>query len=225
MAHAWRLLARVVAIGGLSLWAGRARLCPRSRPCRPTARNKYRLERRMVERQTVDVRFAPDELEVLALLNRADPLEILQRTCAQKEDFEVDYRQIKIVDIGPRASRWRRLKRTVLVATAFTLPVAVWGVAGQQPNSALAAATSPAAISRVVGAGEDTYAPVVDAVAPAVVTIHAEQRVEATQFRSPFEDDPLFREFFGDRLPRGEEGPQERGSKGSDRASGRTATS
>lgn len=116
----------------------------------------------------------------------------------------MDYPHIKLVDVGPRASRWRRLQRTVLVATACSLPIAAWGIGGQQPNSALAAATSPSAISRVVGSGEDTYAPVVDAVSPAVVTIHAEQRVQTTQFPSPFQNDPLFREFFGDRLPRGE---------------------
>ena len=126
----------------------------------------------------------------------------------------MDYPQVKIVDVGPHASRWRRLKRTVLVATVFTLPVAAWGVAAQQPNSALAGIAPAATATRIVGPGQDTYAPVVDAVAPAVVTIHAEQRVQATQFRSPFEDDPLFREFFGDRFPRGEEGPQERRQQG-----------
>ena len=121
----------------------------------------------------------------------------------------MDYRPIEIIDINRGASRWRRVKRTVLVATAFTLPVAAWGVVGQQPGNALAAAAP--AISRA--AGQDSYAPVVDAVAPAVVTIHAEQRVQATQFRSPLENDPLFREFFGDRHPRGE-GPQERTQQG-----------
>jgi Do/DeqQ family serine protease len=118
-----------------------------------------------------------------------------------------------IVNIGPQASRWRRFKRSVLVAAAFTLPVAVWGAAGDQPRSAFAEAPA-AAEARTVGAGQDSYAPVVDAVAPAVVTIHAEQRVQAVQhspFRgSPFGDDPLFREFFGDRFPQGEEMPERR---------------
>ena len=121
----------------------------------------------------------------------------------------MDYRPIEITDINPGVPRWRRVTRAALVATAFTLPVAAWGVVGQQPGSALAA-TAPA-ISRE--AGQDTYAPVVDAVAPAVVTIHAEQQVQATQFSSPFGNDPLFREFFGDRIPRGE-GPQERKQQG-----------
>ena len=121
----------------------------------------------------------------------------------------MDYRPTETIDISPRASRWRRVKRTALVATAFTLPVAAWGVAEQQLDSALAA-PAPTVVRE---AGQDTYAPVVEAVAPAVVTIHAEQRVQATQFRSPFENDPLFREFFGDRIPRGE-APQERTQQG-----------
>ena len=125
----------------------------------------------------------------------------------------MDYPQIKLVDVGPRASRWRRLQRTVLVATACSLPIAAWGIGEQQTNRALAAAASPSAISRVVGSGEDTYAPVVDAVSPAVVTIHAEQRVQTTQFTAPFQHDPRFREFFGDRLPRGEV-PEERRQQG-----------
>jgi Do/DeqQ family serine protease len=120
----------------------------------------------------------------------------------------VDYRPTKVIDINPGVSRWRRVKRTVLVATAFTLPVAAWSVGGQQPDTAFAA--TPPAIARA--AGQDSYAPVVDAVAPAVVTIHAEQRVQATQFGSPFED-PRFREFFGDRIPRGE-APQGRRQQG-----------
>jgi Do/DeqQ family serine protease len=50
---------------------------------------------------------------------------------------------------------------------------------------------------------------VVEAVAPSVVTIRAEQRTRAPQRRAPFMNDPLFREFFGDRfaLP-DDEGPE-----------------
>jgi Do/DeqQ family serine protease len=124
----------------------------------------------------------------------------------------VDYRRINIIDTTPRAARLRRFKRTVLVAAAFTLPVAAWGTATQQPDAAQA--TTRAAIS--TAAGDDSYASVVEAVGPAVVTIHAEQRVTDTQFRSPFADDPLFREFFGDRLPRGEApGPRRQEGLGS----------
>jgi S1-C subfamily serine protease len=43
-----------------------------------------------------------------------------------------------------------------------------------------------------------SYADVVDSVAPAVVTIRS-QRVTRAPRQFPFFDDPLFREFFGDR--------------------------
>ncbi len=45
-----------------------------------------------------------------------------------------------------------------------------------------------------------SYADVVSRVAPAVVTIHSQMRVRAPQ-QFPYMDDPLFRQFFGDRVP------------------------
>ena len=121
----------------------------------------------------------------------------------------MDYRTSKNLDSTPRGARWPRVKGAALLAAAFVLPVAGWGVIGQQPASAVAA-TAPAIVR---AAGEDSYAGVVEAVAPAVVTIHAEQRVRTTQTRSPFENDPMFREFFGDRMPRGQ-APEERKQQG-----------
>jgi Do/DeqQ family serine protease len=45
-----------------------------------------------------------------------------------------------------------------------------------------------------------SYADIVSRVSPAVITIHSEMRVrQAQQF--PFMDDPMFRQFFGDRVP------------------------
>src|SRR5882724_11335880 len=43
-----------------------------------------------------------------------------------------------------------------------------------------------------------SYADVVSRVSPAVITIHSELRVRAPQ-QFPFMDDPIFRQFFGDR--------------------------
>jgi Do/DeqQ family serine protease len=132
----------------------------------------------------------------------------------------VNYPRIDNIDTGRPESRWRRLRRTLVVATAFTLPVAVWSAAGPQPQDALAAAVAPVSVAapesaaaRVVGGGEDSYAPVVDAVAPAVVTIRAEQRVRAVR-QFPFADDPFFRDFFGNRVPNNEEGLPERRAEG-----------
>ena len=130
----------------------------------------------------------------------------------------MDYPRDNNTKTGQAGSRWRRLGPTLLAATAFTLPLAVWNAAGPQAHDAFAAVSAPAgAEARVVGAGEDSYAPVVDVVAPAVVTIRAEQRMQrGTQQRFPFADDPLFREFFGNRIPVPEdEGPGLRQGLGS----------
>jgi serine protease Do len=45
-----------------------------------------------------------------------------------------------------------------------------------------------------------SYADVVSRVSPAVITIHSEMRVRAPQ-QYPFMADPMFRQFFGDRVP------------------------
>jgi Do/DeqQ family serine protease len=129
----------------------------------------------------------------------------------------VTYPRIDIIGIGRRLSR-RRLERTLLIATAFTLPVAAWGVGSTQLHDAFASNT-PAAVGAAAPVGTAaplSYAPVVDAVMPAVVTIRAEQRVAASAQALPFAGDPLFREFFGNRLPRGgEQGAQPRQGLGS----------
>jgi Do/DeqQ family serine protease len=124
----------------------------------------------------------------------------------------VSYPRQDIIDSErPRAQR-RRLKQIAVVAIAFTLPVAAWGAASMTLEDAVAAAVTPVAGAAAPAAGVAySYAPVVDAVAPAVVTIHAEQRGRAAAAGLPFADDPRFRDFFGDRLPRGRgEAPQPR---------------
>ena len=61
---------------------------------------------------------------------------------------------------------------------------------------------------RTIGASADSYAGLVDQVAPAVVTVTSERRVRMTSSQLP--DDPLLRQFFGDQF-RGRRGqPQER---------------
>src|SRR5258705_6170480 len=54
-----------------------------------------------------------------------------------------------------------------------------------------------------------SYADVVSRVSPAVITIHSQMRVRAPQ-QYPFMDDPMFRQFFGDRLP--QQQPEQRRS-------------
>src|SRR6266576_5501359 len=62
------------------------------------------------------------------------------------------------------------------------------------PNSGAPAA--PAANSTMVV----SYADVVSRTSPAVITIHSQMRARAPQ-QYPSMDDPLFRQFFGDRTP------------------------
>ncbi|MGM0584082.1 MAG: trypsin-like peptidase domain-containing protein [Pseudomonadota bacterium] len=69
---------------------------------------------------------------------------------------------------------------------------------------ALLAPLPAAAESRVpqsLGEIDLTFAPVVQAAAPAVVNIYARREVETR--RNPFADDPFFRRFFDELLPRG----------------------
>lgn len=63
-----------------------------------------------------------------------------------------------------------------------------------EPSSA-----PPVATSGVAGV-QTSYADLVTRVAPAVVTIRSTERVRTAQ-QYPFMDDPMFRQFFGDRMP------------------------
>jgi len=65
-------------------------------------------------------------------------------------------------------------------------------------------AASSAAASLPV---QNSYATIVSRVAPAVVTVRSERRVKADE--SPFADNPMLRELFGDRAPRGQQPQQQ----------------
>ncbi|HZT61093.1 MAG TPA: DegQ family serine endoprotease [Pyrinomonadaceae bacterium] len=54
---------------------------------------------------------------------------------------------------------------------------------------------------------QNSYAAIVSRVAPAVVTVRSERRVKADE--SPFADNPMLRELFGDRMPRGQQQQQQ----------------
>ena len=54
---------------------------------------------------------------------------------------------------------------------------------------------------------QNSYADLVNKVAPAVVTIRSTERTRAAQ-QFPFMDDPTFRDFFGDRMPQQQQTPQ-----------------
>jgi Do/DeqQ family serine protease len=87
-----------------------------------------------------------------------------------------------------------------------------WSASAVGAGSASPAAPAPivapaAAAARTLGAGADTYAPLVEQISPAVVTVTSERRVRMTSSQLP--DDPLLRQFFGDQFGR-RMPPQER---------------
>jgi Do/DeqQ family serine protease len=89
-------------------------------------------------------------------------------------------------------------------AAALLLTGSIVGwTAGGSGAGKVAAAPDPAAAStataaRTIGAGVDSYAPLVEQTAPAVVTIRSERAAKSISQELP--DDPLFREFFGQRF-------------------------
>jgi serine protease Do len=70
------------------------------------------------------------------------------------------------------------------------------------------------AAARTIGGAVDSYADLVEAVSPAVVTIRAERRARAPQ-QFPFTDDPMFRRFFGDREQMPQTPPRRQSALGS----------
>jgi serine protease Do len=109
---------------------------------------------------------------------------------------------------------WRTRAAALVVAGAS---ITAWTVHGNDaaPSAAPMAIAAPAgADGRTLGAGVDSYAPIVDKVAPAVVTIRSERRARPAQ-QFPFAQDDFFRRFFGDRVPQPEGPPRREGGLGS----------
>ena len=94
----------------------------------------------------------------------------------------------------------RRLLLTITVLLLASTACRRGGEQAPQAPPGPATTSTPAPIvSGPVGPSTNSFADVVDRVAPAVVTIHSARRVRAPR-QHPFFDDPRFREFFG--LPR-----------------------
>jgi serine protease Do len=107
-----------------------------------------------------------------------------------------------------RTATGRRLGVNAGLAGAFLLIGSLIGWSGAaigagpagHPAPVTAPAPAPAAArDRAIGGGVDSYSALVDQIAPAVATVRSERRVR-TSGRSPMPDNPLFREFFGDRF-------------------------
>jgi serine protease Do len=94
--------------------------------------------------------------------------------------------------------------RAALLSLIAALTLACAGALGAYAQNAAAGqpvvsgpAASPAQVVQT------SYASVVSRVAPAVVTVRSERRVQASQRQLPFMDDDTLRELFGNQLPRG----------------------
>src|SRR5262245_49766368 len=93
----------------------------------------------------------------------------------------------------------KRVARTVMAVLASGLLIggAAWRTIAADGQTTAHVATVTTPITHPVAGGRDSYADVVDVVAPAVATIHAEgkAKVSPTQFQLP--DDDSFEQFFG----------------------------
>jgi serine protease Do len=105
----------------------------------------------------------------------------------------------------------QRTGRTVVALVAALLVVTgiAWhGIAADQTTTSVRAATVTTPITHAIAGGRDSYADIVDIVAPAVVTIRTEgrARMSPTGFQVP--EDDFLRRFFGDQFGAGPRGPR-----------------
>lgn len=90
-----------------------------------------------------------------------------------------------------------------LIVFSFAVVSAQSGLASLKPGDPPAPVVSNSGIAGV----QTSYADLVSRVSPAVVTIRSTERARAAQ-QFPFMDDPMFRQFFGDRMPQQQQTPQ-----------------
>jgi serine protease Do len=99
-----------------------------------------------------------------------------------------------------------KISKTIVgVSGAALIALFLWGVSLSHHPSVFAASepqkqvSAQPAVARTVSTDiRESYADIVDRVAPAVVTVRSAKRVHAAQ-QYPFLDDPFFRQFFGDQ--------------------------
>ncbi len=123
--------------------------------------------------------------------------------------------QIAMYNLSPR----RLLTRAGTgVAVIALVALAGYSVGQTQAPHAIVAASSPSASTSTPSASDPvpgtSYARIVNAVAPAVVTVRVEKRASIVPTQMPqLPDDPMFREFFGRRFqdPRQQRVPRQSG--------------
>jgi serine protease Do len=105
----------------------------------------------------------------------------------------------------------KKASRTLaaLLAAGALVTGAAWHTVDAQGTTTKAAATVTTPIVQAIAGGRDSYADVVSAAAPAVVTIRTQgkARVSPTQFEGQDPDDFL-RRFFGDQFGQGQRAPR-----------------
>jgi serine protease Do len=102
----------------------------------------------------------------------------------------------KIERFRGASSRVNLLLSLALVVVSFASCSGQSRLAAIKPSEPAPPAASTSNVAGVQG----SYADLVTRVSPAVVTIRSTERVRTAQ-QFPFMDDPMFREFFGDRVP------------------------
>src|SRR5919204_7070324 len=112
-------------------------------------------------------------------------------------------RQTVLSSFGKGAAPARA--RVALLSFFVALTLAAFGAQGVFAQSAVG---QPVASDPGLPV-QTSYASIVSRVAPAVVTVRSERRVKVSAGQFPFMDDPMLRELFGDRAPRGGQGQQQ----------------
>jgi Do/DeqQ family serine protease len=127
-----------------------------------------------------------------------------------------NHSQVEVNIMNSSLLKFVRAWQRVALALVFAASLTGCSRAASTPQQAASAttATVPASAGGAPSAAINSYADVVARVAPAVVTVRSEIRVRPAQ-QQPFMDDPFFRQFFGDRLPREEQTPRREQGTGS----------
>jgi len=124
----------------------------------------------------------------------------------------------EILNQQPSARVARRLPRLACALVASFIFVgcnSVGSKATEMGNQQLNFAPNTTAAASAATALQNSYADVVTRVAPAVVTVRSERRGSRAAQQHPFMDDPMFREFFGQRMPNMPQTPRRQEGLGS----------
>jgi Do/DeqQ family serine protease len=116
--------------------------------------------------------------------------------------------------LGGRGRTWARIKLGAVVA-ATVLASAFAGANLHGPAASANVGAISASVVAAPGAPVGSYADLVSAVAPSVVTVRSERVVKPAAGEVPFGDDPFLRRFFGDGFQRSPMVPRREGGLGS----------